>query len=240
MERSMKMKKISLVTVFLLSAAFVVAQQPALTEIATAKPTADKLTVTDIPPVTSALSLPAGTAIRMKMDSSISTSNRRGDRFSGRVTEAVSYQGRVIIPVGSTVQGDVLRTSAPRRFKGKPMINLHPELVTLPSGESYLIAATVVDTGNPKALDVNEEGQIKGSGHSRNDLVIGGISTGFGAGIGALAAGPEGALIGAGVGATASTVRWLINRNDMTIPAGTELILELNRPMSAVSRTVAQ
>lgn len=230
----MKMKQTAAVIVFLLVATFAIAQQPAVTEIATAKPSADHLTVTDIPPDSaSSLSLPAGTAIRMKMSNTITTDNRRGDRFSGAVTEAVSYQGRVIIPVGSTVQGDVLRTSSPRRFKGKPMIDLHPELVTLPSGESYLISATVVDTGNPKALDVNEEGQIRGPGHSRSDFVIGGIGTGFGAGVGALAAGPEGALIGAGIGATAGTVRWLVNRNEMTIPAGTELILELNRPMGA-------
>jgi hypothetical protein len=234
------MNRVSLVSAFAFCAAVAVAQQPATTEIASAKPTADKVTVTDIPPVTSAMSLPAGTAIRMKLSSTITTLNKRGDRFSGRVTEAVSYQGRVIIPVGSTVHGDVLRTSSPRRIKGKPMIDLHPELVTVPSGESYFIAASVVDTADPKTLDVNEEGQIKGPGHSSHDLIVGGIGTGFGAGVGALAAGPEGALIGAGVGATAGTVRWLINRNELTIPAETELILELNRPMSAASRTVAQ
>lgn len=234
------MNRVSLIAAFAFCAALAAAQQPATTEIASAKPTADKVTVTDIPPVTNAMSLPTGTAIRMKMSSTITTLNRRGDRFSGIVTEAVLGQGRVIIPMGSTVHGDVLRTSSPRRIKGKPMIDLHPEMVTLPSGESYLIAATVVDTGDPKALDVNEEGQIKGPGHSSHDLIIGGIGTGFGAGVGALAAGPEGALIGAGVGATAGTVRWLINRNELTIPAGTELILELNRPMSASSRTVTQ
>jgi hypothetical protein len=234
------MNRVSLIAAFAFCAALAAAQQPATTEIASAKPTADKVTVTDIPPVTNAMSLPTGTAIRMKMSSTITTLNRRGDRFSGTVTEAVLGHGRVIIPVGSTVHGDVLRTSSPRRIKGKPMIDLHPEMVTLPSGESYLIAATVVDTGDPKALDVNEEGQIKGPGHSSHDLIIGGIGTGFGAGVGALAAGPEGALIGAGVGATAGTVRWLINRNELTIPAGTELILELNRPMSASSRTVTQ
>ena len=234
------MNRVSLTAAFAFCAALAVAQQPATTEIASAKPTADKMTVTDIPPVTSTMSLPPGTAIRMKMSNTITTDNRRGDRFSGAVTEAVAYQGRVIVPVGSTVHGEVLRTNSPRRIKGKPMIDLHPASVTLPSGESYLISATVVDTGNPKMLDVNEEGQIRGPGHSRNDLVIGGIGTGFGAGVGALAAGPEGALIGAGVGATASTVRWLMNRNDLMIPAGTELILELNRPMSEVSRRAAQ
>jgi hypothetical protein len=234
------MNRVSLIAAFAFCAALAVAQQPATTEIASAKPTADKVTVTDIPPVTHTMSLPAGTAIRMKTSNTITTLNRRGDRFSGSVTEPVLYQGRVIIPVGSTVQGNVLRTSSPRRIKGKPMIDLHPESVTLPSGESYLISATVVDTGNPKVLDVDEEGQIKGPGHSSNDLVIGGIGTGFGAGVGALAGGPEGALIGAGVGATASTVRWLMNRNELTIPSGTELILELNRPMSTASRTAAQ
>lgn len=234
------MNRVSLIAAFAFCAALSAAQQPATTEIASAKPTADKVTVTDIPPVTSTISLPPGTAIRMKMNNTITTDNRRGDRFSGAVTEAVSYQGRVIIPVGSTVHGDVLRTNSPRRIKGKPMIDLHPELVTLPSGESYLISATVVDTGNPKALNVNEEGQIRGPGHSSHDLIIGGIGTGFGAGIGALAAGPEGALIGAGVGATAGTVRWLINRNELMIPTGTELILELNRPMSEGSRITAQ
>lgn len=234
------MNRVSLIAAFAFCTALAVAQQPAPTEIASAKPTADKVTVTDIPPVTNAMSLPAGTAIRMKISNTVTTLNKRGDRFSGSVTEPVSYQGRVIIPVGSTVHGDVLRTSSPRRIKGKPMIDLHPELVTLPSGESYFIAASVVDTGDPKALDVNEEGQIRGPGHSSHDLIIGGIGTGFGAGVGALAAGPEGALIGAGVGATAGTVRWLINRNELTIPAGTELVLELNRPMSAASRTVHQ
>ena len=234
------MNRTSPIAAFAFCAALAVAQQPAPTEIASAKPSADKITVTDIPPVTSAISLPPGTAIRMKMSNTITTDNRRGDRFSGAVTEAVSYQGRVIIPVGSTVHGEVLRTNSPRRIKGKPMIDLHPASVTLTSGESYLISATVVDTGNPKALDVNEEGQIRGPGHSRNDLVIGGIGTGFGAGVGALAAGPEGALIGAGVGATAGTVRWLMNRNELMIPAGTELVLELNRPMSEASRIAVQ
>jgi hypothetical protein len=234
------MNRVSLIALFAFSAALAVAQQPATTEIASAKPSADKVTVTDIPPITNAMSLPPGTAIRMKMNNTITTDNRRGDRFSGAVTEAVSYRGRVIIPVGSTVQGDVLRTNSPRRIKGRPMIDLHPGSVTLPTGESYLISATVVDTGNPKVLDVNEEGQIRGPGHSSHDLIIGGIGTGFGAGVGALAAGPEGALIGAGVGATAGTVRWLVNRNELMIPAGTELVLELNRPMSATSHASAE
>lgn len=234
------MSKLSLVAVVLFSAAIAFAQQPAPTEMASAKRSADTVTVTDIPPVTNTISLPTATAIRIKMNHSISTSNRRGDHFSGRVTEAVSYQGRVVIPVGSTVEGDVLRTSSPRRIKGKPMIDLHPSLVTLPNGQSYLIAATVVDTNQPKIFDVTQEGQIKGPGHNRSDLAIGGIGTGLGIGIGALAAGPEGALIGAGVGATASTVRWLINRNEMIIPAGTELILELNRPLADTPRTIVQ
>lgn len=227
------MTKFSLVFAFLLCGLLAAAQQTAPVEVASAKPSAGTLTVTDIPATNNQLSLPAGSAIRIRLSNSLSTLNRRGDRFSGTVTEAVSSQGKLVIPVSSTVQGEVLSASSPRRIKGRPRMTLLPQMVTLPDGKSYWISATVVDTGDPKAYDVNNEGQIRGPGHSRSDLVIGGIGTGFGATIGAVAGGPAGALIGAGVGATASTVRWLANQNEMMLPAGTELILELNRPMDS-------
>ena len=39
-------------------------------------------------------------------------------------------------------------------------------------------------------------------------------------------------LIGGAVGATATTVHWLAKHRSATLPAGTELTLELNRPMA--------
>jgi hypothetical protein len=39
-------------------------------------------------------------------------------------------------------------------------------------------------------------------------------------------------LIGAGVGASASLVHWLLKTRSAELPAGTEIIMELTRPMS--------
>jgi hypothetical protein len=50
--------------------------------------------------------------------------------------------------------------------------------------------------------------------------------------IGGLIGGGPGVAIGAAVGATATTVHWLAKHRSATLPAGTELTLELNRPMT--------
>ena len=45
------------------------------------------------------LSLPAGTALKVKLENTLSTfSNKPGDPFSGRVTEAVVLDGKTMIP----------------------------------------------------------------------------------------------------------------------------------------------
>ena len=73
------------------------------------------------------MSLPAGTAVRIKLENTLATfSSKQGDTFSGRVTEAVALAGKTIIPVGTTVQGTVGRVAEPRRVEGRPTIALFP------------------------------------------------------------------------------------------------------------------
>jgi len=185
-------------------------------------------------------SLPAGTAIKMKLETPISTSlNKAGDRFSGRVTEPVVWGGKTIIPVGASLEGKVLHVDEPRRIRGTPTIDLRPEVVVLPSGERYAVNAAIVDTSN---LDthVNDEGQIKGAGHDTHDVMETGIGTGAGALTGALIGGGKGLLIGAGVGATATVVHWLAKHRQAYLPAGTEIVMELSRPMALSSSSSGQ
>ena len=185
-------------------------------------------------------SLPAGTAIKMKLETAISTSlNKPGDQFSGRVTEPVAWGGKTIIPVGASLEGKVLHVDEPRRVKGTPTIDLRPEVVVLPSGERYTINATVVDTSN-RDTRVNDEGQIKGRGHDSGDLKETGIGTGAGALTGGLIGGGKGALIGAGVGATATVVHWLAKHRQAYLPAGTEVVMELSRPMALSASSSGQ
>lgn len=178
------------------------------------------------------LSLPEGTAVKMRMENAISTfGNKVGDTFSGRVTAPVSLDGKTVIPVGSTIEGRVTRLTEPRRIKGKPTIDLFPEMVTLPNGEKYRIHAAIVDTNAGKGTSVNEEGEFKGQGmdgHDKKEIAIG---TGAGVVTGALIGGDEGALVGAAVGSGATVVHWLVKKRYATMPAGTEVVMELSRPM---------
>ena len=93
----------------------------------------------------------------------------------------------------------------------------------------------MIDTSDPEHLDVNDEGQIKGEGHDRTDVIETAAGTGVGAAIGAKIGGGKGVLIGAGVGATATLIHWLTKTKSADLPAGTELILELSRPMQLTS-----
>ncbi len=178
------------------------------------------------------LSLPEGTAVKMRLENAVSTfGNKVGDSFSGRVTAPVSLDGKTVIPVGSTIEGRVTRLTEPRRIKGKPTIDLFPETVTLPNGEKYKLRAVMVDTNAHNGTSVNDEGEFKGQGmdgHDKKEIAIG---TGAGVVSGALIGGGEGALVGAAVGSGATVVHWLVKKRYTVMPAGTEVVMELSRPM---------
>jgi hypothetical protein len=176
--------------------------------------------------------VPAGTALMVRLDTTLATfSNHVGDPFQGKVTQAIVVNGATLIPVGATVEGRVTKVSEPRRISGKPTLGILPEAVIMPSGERYFLDATLVDT-NIHGADVNQEGQFKGLGHDRRDQLEVGGGTAGGMLIGGLIGGGPGVLIGGAVGATSTTVHWLAKHRSATLPAGTELTLELNRPVT--------
>jgi hypothetical protein len=177
--------------------------------------------------------LPTGTAVKMKLETTLATfSSKAGDPFSARVTEAVVMDGKTVIPVGTTVEGRVTKTNEPRRIAGKPTVAIFPEDVVLPNGDKFMLNATLVDTNARHGTDVNTEGQFKGAGHDGKDLTEIGMGTGGGMLIGGLAGGGKGFLIGGAVGATVTVSHWLGKHRSAMLPAGTELVMELSRPMT--------
>ena len=177
-------------------------------------------------------SVPAGTALMVRLDTTLATfSNKAGDPFQGKLTQAVMLDGKTLLPAGATVEGRVTKVSEPRRISGKPSIGILPEAVILPTGERYFLDATLIDTNLP-GTDVSSEGQFKGSGHDRHDTLETGAGAAGGMLIGGLIGGGPGILIGGAVGAGSTTVHWLAKHRSATLPAGTELTLELNRPMA--------
>ena len=180
------------------------------------------------------LSLPAGTALSVRLQKTLSTATSKpGDALSGSVTKAVTYNGNVVIPAGSTIEGHITTVKERRRITGKATIGIRPDAVVLPGGERFPLHAVLVDTSLRDGSDVNDEGQFKGPGHDGSDLRELLIGSGGGLGIGILAGGAKGGFIGAGIGAAASGVHWLAKKRSATLPAGTELTLELERPLNA-------
>jgi hypothetical protein len=176
--------------------------------------------------------VPAGTALMVKLQTTLATfSNKAGDPFSARLTQPVVLNGKTLLPAGTMVEGRVTRVLEPRRITGKPTIGILPEALVLPTGERLFLDATLVDT-DILGTDVNQEGEFKGAGHDRRDEIETGGGTAGGMLIGGLIGGPPGILIGGVVGAGSTGVHWLSKHRSATMPAGTELTLELNRPLT--------
>ncbi len=186
------------------------------------------------------LTLPAGTPLMVKLETTLATfSNKVGDPFQARLIQPITLDGKIVIPVGATVEGRVTKVSEPRRISGKPTIGILVEAVILPSGERHYLDALLVDTNAGAGTDVNEEGQFKGSGHDRRDKIETGGGAAGGMLVGGLIGGGPGVLIGGAVGATSTTVHWLSKHRSATLPAGTQLTLELNRPLTMANTTVS-
>ena len=108
------------------------------------------------------IQLTTGTPIKMRLETAISGKHAKPNRlFSANVTEPVALNGETIIPAGTTVSGRIARIVNSRRIQGRPTIDLRPDKLIFADGRTVSISAVVVDTGNPRRFDVDEEGRIK-------------------------------------------------------------------------------
>jgi hypothetical protein len=186
------------------------------------------------------ISLPTGTSLTVKLENNLSTSSTKtGDTFSARVTEPVLLDGKTAIPLGATVQGRVAQVSEPRRISGRPTIGILPDTLVMPDGQKFVLSASLAETNLHNGTEVNDEGQFKGKGYNGQDLTEIGMATGGGMVIGGLAGGGKGVVIGGAIGATATVVHWLGKKKSATLLAGTELVMELNRPLDMTPAAVA-
>jgi hypothetical protein len=206
-----------------------VAGAPALTPVVPVENPEDAMIVTSVPEHTGELR--EGTLLRTKMVSTLSTeSTVTGSRFTAEVTEPIERNGRVIIPVGSILDGRVTEVHGGKRISGGALLHLETSNVTLPDGTHYIVHAQVIDTGKSD-FNVSDEGTLKKKGHVKETLVVMGGVTGAGAATGAMLGGGVGAAVGAGIGAGVSTVIWFKQDRQATLPKDVRLVFSLTTPM---------
>ncbi|WP_433964793.1 hypothetical protein [Tunturiibacter gelidiferens] len=198
----------------------------------TAEPPADDpdaMIVTSVPERDGTLR--EGTLLKVQIKETLATDKTvAGSRFSATVTEAIERNGRVIIPVGSILEGRVTEVRGGRRITGAALMHLETNDVTLPDGTHYIVHAQLIDTGKSE-FNVNNEGTLKRKDHPKETLAIVGGVTGAGAVTGALIGGGVGAVVGAGIGAGVSTVMWLKQDRQATLPKDAQLVFSLTVPM---------
>lgn len=181
------------------------------------------------------ITLPAGTQLQVVLETTLSTKDSKaGDPFRARLAYAVFANESEVLPIGTVIEGKVVNLKGPGRVAGKPEMQLRPEKLVLPDGDTVLLTASITGTEAGDNLKVDpEEGTIKGSGKEGMDKGEVATTAATGAVIGAVYGGGQGALIGAGaVGAIALLHQLFKRGNDAVLPAGSELVLELSRPLS--------
>ncbi|WP_188553507.1 hypothetical protein [Edaphobacter dinghuensis] len=173
-----------------------------------------------------------GTLLRARITQGLSTtSTLEGSPFSASLTQPVEKDGRVILPIGSMVEGRVTEVRSGRRISGRAALHLEAHDVTLPDGSHYVIHAQLIDTDQTDHSSVNNEGTLVRKDHPKETLAAMSVATGGAAAAGAMVGGGVGALVGAGIGAGASTIIWLKQDRQEALPKDSNLVFSLTTPM---------
>jgi hypothetical protein len=181
-----------------------------------------------------------GTLLRVRMRERLSTATTEpGAKFTAEVMEAITNNGRVIIPIGSVLEGHVTAVHAGRRISGAASLHLEPDHVTLPDGTVYPIHAQLIDT-TLGSFNVDREGTLKRRDRAKETLAVAALATGGGAVAGAMLGGGVGAVVGAGVGAGVSTVMWLKQERQATLDQGSRLVFSMTMPLTLKQVDAAQ
>jgi hypothetical protein len=184
------------------------------------------------------IEVPGGTHIPLVLHNGISTKTARpGDPVYFETIFPVMVDGKVVIPAGSYVSGEVTESKRPGRVKGRGELMIKLTTMILPNAYMVDLNAMPSNAGTNGGETVDSEGRIKGDSDKTDDLgtVVRSteIGTGVGAGVGAAAGHVgEGAGIGAGVGLATGLAAVLLTRGpDAEMPRGSTVEAVISRPI---------
>ena len=177
------------------------------------------------------IQVPVGTHIPLVLHNGVSTRNAKpGDPVYLETVYPILIDGRIVIPAGSYVSGEITEAKRPGRVKGRGEIMLRLTNMVLPNGYSVSLLAVPNDASTGGADTVDKEGKIKGNTNKAGDARTIGETTAGGATIGAISGGAKGAGIGAGVGAAVGLAAVMLTRGpEVNLPRGTTLDVVLDR-----------
>ena len=181
----------------------------------------------------SQLIVPAGTRLPLILHNSINTRNAQpGDPVYLETVFPVIVNGKIAIPAGSYVQGEITEAKRPGKGKGAAEVRIRLTTLVFPNGYTLNFDAVPTNAGTGGNEYADKEGQITKDRDRAGDAGTVIKTTGAGAGIGAIAGGAQGAGIGAGLGAAAGLAAVLMSRGpELELPRGSNVDIMLDRPL---------
>jgi type IV secretion system protein VirB10 len=163
-----------------------------------------------------AAEIPQGSHVALHLVNSLSTRTaKEGDYVYMRTATPIAAEGRIVVPVGTYVQGVVTRSRRSGRVSGKAELAIRIETMTLASGQVIQVSPhlnSVDSAGSTQKVDPAENDIKQGSGHDADAARVATLS-GTGAAVGGLAERTwTGAGIGAGAGAGVGLATVLLTR----------------------------
>lgn len=180
-----------------------------------------------------------GTKIPLRLVKGLSTeSASEGERVYLETAFPVVAEGRMVIPVGSSVAGTVTNVVRPGRIKGRGELFLRFDTLILNNGVTRQFSSRPegLDNESSGTLD-RKEGKIKTPGSKGEDAMKVGKVAATGAAVGSMAGSiggrpGMGAAVGAAGGVATGLAGVLLSRGaDTNLPRGTILEMELDRPL---------
>jgi hypothetical protein len=184
--------------------------------------------------VAAKIMVPAGTHIPLVLHNAVSTrSARPGDPVYFETLFPVMIDGKVVIPAGSYVSGEVTESKRPGRVKGRGELMIKLTTMILPNAYMVNLNAVPSNAGTGGNETTDNEGKIIGDSEKGHDIGTIAKTTAAGAGIGGLATqSGRGVGIGAAAGAAAGLAAVLLTRGpDAEMPRGSTVEAVIDRSL---------
>ncbi len=190
------------------------------------------------PPAVPASTVPNGTRFLVRLEDELSTrKHKAGKKFKARTLEPLQTSDGTILAPGADVRGHVSRVE-PAGLTGRATLWLTFDEIKTPSGKLPLVA-DVVDVPGEHSVRAGEskEGEIEArTSKGRREVEAAAAGAAIGAVAGAAAKGGKGAAIGAVLGGAAGFLVASGIGQELDLPKGTKLELELERPLYLAKR----
>lgn len=178
--------------------------------------------------------IPAGAHLLLRLINTVSTATAQpGDHVYMTTASPVSVDNRILIPVGTHVQGVVAHARRSGKVKGRAELAIRIETLTLHSGQVFRFSPQLssVDSGGTGQKVAGDENAVRQGSDAGRDGGRVAILAGTGGAIGGMADRSwSGAGIGAGIGAGVGMAAAMLTRGrEVELRAGSTLDVVFSR-----------